>query len=282
VAGLSDGSVAVTGSFFGSMTFPGPTPVALSTTPGCNTNDFDVFVARYGANGDLAWARRAGGCSWEEGLGIAVGRADALTVTGRFQSSPCVFGPGEAHETSLSADIQGTIAYDVFVARYGADGLLAWADRAGGPGDELGESIAATGGGWAVSGDLGGLAVFGKGTPAEALLPSGAFLARWDDAGAFAWARAIGVPDVAAVAAAPGADAWLLGSLPGPQSRLVLGAGEPGETTLLAPHPDLFAARFGPAGALGGAVRLDRGPLAARAASALPDGSLLVLGAVPP
>ncbi len=191
--GLSDGSVVVTGSFFGAITFPGTPDVTLTTTAGCNTNDFDLFVARYDASGQLSWARRAGGCSWEEGLGIAAGPLDAVTVTGRFNSRPAVFGPGEPGETSLSADFLDAITYDVFVARYRADGSLAWADRGGGTGDDVGESIAATGAGVTVAGHLWGPGVFGSGTPAETSLPVGAFLARFSDAGTFSWARAVGV-----------------------------------------------------------------------------------------
>lgn len=280
--GLSDGSVVVTGSFFGTITFPGTPDVTLTTTAGCNTNDFDVFVARYDASGTLSWARRAGGCSWEEGLGIAAGPLDAVTVTGRFSSRPAVFGPGEPGETSLSAALLDYVTYDVFVARYRADGSLAWADRAGGTAEDLGESIAATGGGVAVAGELYGPADFGSGTAAAASLPQGAFLARWSDAGTFSWARSIGVGGGVAVAPAPGGEAWLVGTLPAPPASLVLGAGEPGQSTLLASYVDLFAARYGADGSLVAAAMLDRGPQVARGAAGLPDGSVIVLGNVPP
>lgn len=280
VVGPSDGSVVVTGSFFGTITLAAP-DVTLTTTAGCNTNDFDVFVARYDANGMLSWARRAGGCSWEEGLGIAAGSLDAVTVTGRFNSRPAVFGPGEAGETSLYAELLDTAAYDVFVARYRADGSLAWADRGGGTDSDAGESIAATGAGVTVAGELYGPAVFGSGTPAAASLPRGAFLARWSDAGTFSWARSIGVEGAVAVAPAPGGEAWLVGTLPEPPASLVLAAGEPGETMLLANYLDLFAARYGADGSLRAATALDRGPLRARGAAGLPDGGVIVMGSVP-
>ncbi len=280
--GLSDGSVVVTGSFFATITFPGTPDVTLTTTAGCNTNDFDLFVARYDTSGQLSWARRAGGCSWEEGLGIAAGPLDAVTVTGRFNSRPAVFGPGEPGETSLYAALLDSNTYDVFVARYRADGSLVWADRAGGTANDLGESIAATGGGVAVAGELYGPADFGSGTAAAASLPQGAFLARWSDAGTFSWARSIGVEGGVAVAPAPGGEAWLVGTLPAPPASLVLGAGEPGQSTLLASYVDLFAARYGADGSLVAASTLDRGPQVARGAAGLPDGSVIVLGNVPP
>lgn len=280
--GLPDGSVVVTGSFFGAITFAGsPAPdVTIFTTAGCNTNDFDLFVARYDASGVLSWARRAGGCSWEEGLGLAAGPLDSVTVTGRFDSRPAVFGPGEAGETTLYADWADYMTYDVFVARYGADGSLAWADRAGGTGDDLGEGVAAAGAGVAVAGEVRGPAVFGAGTPAAASLPQGAFIARYGDDGAFSWARPIGVEGSVAVASAPGGEAWLVGTLPLPPATLVLGAGEPGQTTLLGSYLDLFAARYGADGSVRAAGFLDRGPLRARGAAGLADGGVIVLGNV--
>ncbi len=279
--GLSDGSVVVTGSFYGRITFPGSPDVTLTTTAGCNTNDFDLFVARYDASGQLSWARRAGGCSWEEGLGIAAGPLDAVTVTGRFSSRPAVFGPGEPGEASLHAELLDAITDDVFVARYRADGSLVWADRGGGAGDDLGEGIVATGEGVTVAGHLWGPGVLGSGTPAAASLPVGAFLARWSDAGTFSWARAVGGADFTygvAVAAAPAGEAWLVGTLPEPPATLVLGAGEPGERMILGNYLDLFAARYGADGSLRAAARLDRGPLRARGAAGLADGGVVVMG----
>jgi hypothetical protein len=61
---------------------------------------------------------------------------------------------------------------------------------------------------------------------------------------------------------------------------VVLGPGEPGETTLLAGQLDLFAARYGPDGSLRAAAALDRGPQRSRGAAGLPDGSVIVLGNV--
>jgi hypothetical protein len=59
-----------------------------------------------------------------------------IVAAGPF-SGETVFGDGEANETALCAE-----GVDVYVARWNADGTLAWAAGTGGPGDDLPGSIA--------------------------------------------------------------------------------------------------------------------------------------------
>jgi len=69
-----------------------------------------VFVARYKANGTLAWARRAGGAGQDESLDAAAFSDGSSVVTGRF-TAPATFGAGEPHQTTFSTS-------GAFVARY--------------------------------------------------------------------------------------------------------------------------------------------------------------------
>ena len=75
---------------------------------------------------DLLWAKSAEGTSADKGLGIAAFPNGSSVVTGRFRTS-ATFGAGEPNESTLTS--AGSL--DIFVARYNADGSLAWARSAG-------------------------------------------------------------------------------------------------------------------------------------------------------
>lgn len=59
VTGLSDGSIAVTGSLNGSVTF-GAGEAGETTLTSANNYEMDAFIARYKADGTLLWAQRIG------------------------------------------------------------------------------------------------------------------------------------------------------------------------------------------------------------------------------
>lgn len=80
--------------------------------------------------GHLAWAKRAGGGGYDGPAGIGVLADGSWLIAGKYSSAAAVFGPGEANEITLPPSPYGE--YDMFLARYRADGSLAWARRAGG------------------------------------------------------------------------------------------------------------------------------------------------------
>ncbi len=135
------GNSYVTGHFVGSATFgPGETNETTLTSAGFD----DIFVAKYDASGDLVWAKRAGGMSFNDfGQGIAVDGSGNSYVTGNFQGS-ATFGPGETNQTTLTSSAG---SFDIFVAKYDASGDLVWAKRAGGTAVDVGNGIAVDGSG---------------------------------------------------------------------------------------------------------------------------------------
>ncbi len=238
----------------------------------------DIVV---GNDGNLIWAIRAGGTSWDESLGITTLSDDSTVMTGRF-SVVATFGKGEPNETVLVSDGD----YDIFVARYTPDGTLAWAKNAGGTGYyDFGfditslsdDSIVATG-------IFEGAATFGKGEANETVLVSDGksdiFVARYNPDGTLAWVKHSGgmhwdegwgittLSDDSTVVTG-----WFLGTA-------TFGEGEANETVLVSfGYDDIFVARYNPDGTLAwakhaGGTDYDEG----RGITTLSDDSTVVTG----
>jgi len=146
VATDGTGNVAVTGLSFLEVTF-GAGESDPITLPG--TSGDDVFVAKYSPDGALLWARKDGGERSDQGYDVAADGAGNIFATGFIGSgdpsspTPAVFGAGEEGETVLI----GAGRWDVFVAKYRADGTLDWAKSDGGPGADTGYSLVVDGSG---------------------------------------------------------------------------------------------------------------------------------------
>ncbi|MCD6218294.1 hypothetical protein J7L05_10635 [bacterium] len=172
---LSDNSTVVTGIFTGSTTFGPGEPnetVLISASVGIG----DIFIARYNTDGTLAWAKRAGGRSDDEGKGITALSDNSTVVTGKFAGT-ATFGPGEPNETILTS----AGGFGIFIARYNPDGTLAWAKRAGGSSYGI---TTLSDNSTVVTGYFYGSTTFGPGEPNETILTSAGnwdiFIARFE------------------------------------------------------------------------------------------------------
>jgi hypothetical protein len=101
---------------------------------------YDGYVAVYRADGTLVWVRAIRAATTPENTVWAASVArlpgGACLVSGSFHGQ-ATFGAGEPNETVLQTLGTAPFAspdadYDIFLARYEADGSLAWARRAGG------------------------------------------------------------------------------------------------------------------------------------------------------
>jgi hypothetical protein len=168
VAADSSGNSYVSGSFSGPSTFGG----TVLTGSG-------MFVAKYDASGNLAWAQQNGG---QAGWGIGVDAAGNCYVAGFFEGS-ATFGT-----TPLTSAGQR----DALLVKYDPSGNVVWARAGGGAGDDFafGASVDAAGN-CCIAGSFGrftpGPAMFGN-TQLMNWNNEEAFVAKYDSAGNFQWA----------------------------------------------------------------------------------------------
>jgi len=131
LASYPDGSFIVTGAFNGTVTFGAGDPNETTRT----VSDWTSFNARYNSDGTLAWFRTTG--TGGEGSGLAPLADGGFLVAGSFQDT-ITLGVGEPNETTFtSADANS----DLYVARYHADGTLAWARQISGADSESARGI---------------------------------------------------------------------------------------------------------------------------------------------
>ena len=151
--------------------------------------DADVFIAKYDTNGDLEWAKTAGGTeAFDIGYGIELDKKRNVFITGRF-SGRAIFGGNTKFETVLVS--QGNA--DAFVARYSANGALRWVVGIGGTGFDSGSDIATLNGKSAVVGTFSDTATFGSTNGiTEQRVAQGTdniYVARYNRAGRLLWAN---------------------------------------------------------------------------------------------
>jgi len=123
----------VTGSFIGTVTFPNNCPTLTSTT-GVSGPAPDIFVAKFDSTGVCQWVQQYGAHNDTDGLGISFDRGDVY-VTGYFIG----------HIKFGAYTLSGQGAGDIFIAKLNQNGVVQWAVRGGGPGFDIGYSIASRG-----------------------------------------------------------------------------------------------------------------------------------------
>ncbi len=115
-----DGNAVITGSF-GSAHLALGTDTLDNGQPGLG----DVFIAKYGPQGELLWATSVPATDDQSGHGVAVDIEGDVVISGKFKGASFPIG-----DTTL----QNTVFFwfDAFVAKYHADGSFVWAACGGG------------------------------------------------------------------------------------------------------------------------------------------------------
>lgn len=139
---------------------------------GANAGNYDVFVSKYDAEGDLLWTRQTGTPSDDIGHGVSIDGFGNVCIAGYT-------------EGDLGAANLGSL--DAFVSKYDANGYALWTRQIGTANAEMGTSVAADDlgnvytSGW-TQGDLDGSNAGGP----------DAFLSKYDAAGDLVWIRQLG------------------------------------------------------------------------------------------
>jgi hypothetical protein len=120
------GNVYVTGNFYSS------TLVFGSTTLTCSGID-DMYIVKYDSNGNVIWAKSAGGTNIDRGYGVATDANGNIFVTGFFSSSAIIFG---------STTLTPVSGEDIFIVKYDPSGNVLWAKNEGGSNNEFGSAVA--------------------------------------------------------------------------------------------------------------------------------------------
>jgi len=129
----ANGNAYVTGDFRSSSITFGITTLTNADASG---NGSDIFIAKYDANGNAVWAKKAGGTNTnnagDTGFGICTDTNGDVYVTGGFQCSSLTFG---------STTLANSGSSNIFIAKYDNNGNALWAKRAGGTGYAWANSI---------------------------------------------------------------------------------------------------------------------------------------------
>ncbi|MCX6646993.1 MAG: hypothetical protein NTY09_11670, partial [bacterium] len=289
ITALSDDSIVVIGSFFGSATF-GPDEANLT-----QFNKSEIFIARYNPDGSLLWAKQAGGARSQIPSGVTALSDDSIVVAGGFDGT-ITFSEGESNQKILTS----AGSCDIFITQYNPDGSLAWAKRVGGTYTDWAFGVTAlSDDSTVVAGEIGSTVLFGEGEPNQtALDPSGnvggmdIFIARYNSDGTLAWAKqASGVfsnhgygiaalPDNSTVVIGLFKDTATFGEGESNQTELTSEGKDIDQTVLISPgKDDMFIARYNPEGTLAWAKRAGGSPLCEGwAVTGLSDNSTVVTG----
>jgi len=250
LAVFDDGATVVVGEHDAGAVF-GPGELLQTTLPA-----FGSFVARYAANGTLAWVKDLPSTPGGYATGV-VAYPDGACVAAGVLAGPMTFAAGELNETTI-----GTAPIGTWIAKWDSTGGLLFAKEIPTPSDSAFVSLAArTGGGFVIAGSFDGAMTLGSGEPNETTLTSAdaardLFVAGYDSAGLLASAQAAGgTGEQRAYGVVTLADGgWTI--VGGFETTITLGGGEPNETTLASTGPeDLFIARFAANGDLAWARR---------------------------
>jgi hypothetical protein len=178
----ANGNSYVTGFFGSSTTFGSDTLI--------NAGRDDIFVVKYDANGNVVWAKSAGGTLDDYGYAIAVDANGNSYVTGYFQSSAITFG-----STTLTDN--GNV--DIFVVKYDASGNAMWAKIEGWAGSMYGFGIAVDANGNSYATSSSGVITFAKETSDSKTLKNvntdgtiKIFVKKFDASGNVIWAKSSG------------------------------------------------------------------------------------------
>ncbi|MDQ3109621.1 MAG: SBBP repeat-containing protein, partial [Bacteroidota bacterium] len=114
----------------------------------------DIYLSKYDLNGNILWAKPAGGGGDDQGTSIAVDNAGNVYVCGFIEGTATFFG-------TPNITVSGPGNFDIFVAKYNSAGNVLWVKRAGASADGAAYGICTNGTEVFITGEFGGTVAFG-------------------------------------------------------------------------------------------------------------------------
>jgi hypothetical protein len=99
------------------------------------TDSSDVFIAKYGPNGNVLWAKSVGGPGIDQAYGIASTPNGSVYVTGYFTSTSISFGGNTLNNSGVGYA-------DIFLFNFDSNGNPVWAISIEGSSSDYAESLA--------------------------------------------------------------------------------------------------------------------------------------------
>lgn len=172
-----NGDIAVTGYFHGSPTFSNSTQSLVSS------GNSDIWVAKYGSNGNLIWSVGAGGNSYDYGHCLTIGANNSVIISGEYKTTATF---GSTSLTNSGNESNG------FIAKLSNAGGWQWAKEMGGVGADAAYAVEVDAtDNYYVVGSFSNSATFGIDVLSSEGLTDG-FISRVNSNGNFQWTRKFG------------------------------------------------------------------------------------------
>ncbi len=144
-----------------------------------------VFIAKYDANGNVLWAKSAGGQSGDGAYSVSTDTSGNAFITGYFSSPTIVFGTYTLTNAGSSS---------LFLTKYDINGNVLWAKSAGGSGIDFATGVSATANGSVfITGVLSSPTLaFGTTTLTNSSGNDAIFIVKYDPSGNVLWAKSAG------------------------------------------------------------------------------------------
>ncbi|MEO8761929.1 MAG: SBBP repeat-containing protein [Bacteroidia bacterium] len=169
------GNVFATGAFSSST-------ISFGTYTLTNSGSEDIFLVKYDSNGNVLWAKSAGGTSHDDSYSVCTDTLGNSFITGNFLSPSIVFGTYTLTNTGGS---------EAFVAKYDPNGNILWVNHSQGNGGDQGRGVGADiNGNVLVTGSFSSNNMtFGTATLSNSNTFSSMFVIKFDPNGNAIWAK---------------------------------------------------------------------------------------------
>lgn len=185
----ANGNIYLAGTFSLSVDLNPGAGIALHTSLGGT----DMFVAKYDSSGNYIWSKAFGEINTEFAEAIALDGNGFFYLTGEYSSDSLDLDPGSGTATIINAN--PTTSYDPYLAKYDTSGNFIWGFGLQGTSSDYSKSVTVDANGNAIIGGyffttmncdpVGGTAVTAVGS-------ADCFIASYDSAGTFNWAKSFG------------------------------------------------------------------------------------------